>query len=69
MNGEDIQTLDFRGEYYLHPISASVRVFFEASDLLNGTHNPDIQETVGGFTARATYLGGRKFKIGLSATF
>lgn len=67
--GEDVQTLDFRGEYYLHPDFGNVRVYFEASDILNGTHSPDVQETVGGFYSRATYLGGRKFKIGLSATF
>ncbi len=66
---EDIGTLDFRGEYYLYPDFGNLRIFFEASDLLKGTDGPDVQETVGGFYSRATYLGGRRFKIGLSATF
>jgi TonB-dependent receptor len=69
VNSEDIQTLDFRGEYYLYPDFGKLRVFFEAADLLRGTHSPDIQETVGGYYTRATYLGGRRFKIGLSASF
>lgn len=72
---ESIQTLDFRAEYYLRPAFGSFRVYVEANDLLNGTDDPDLEQTFGGeggapkFYTRATYLGGRSLKIGLSATF
>lgn len=72
---EGVQTLDFRAEYYLMPKFGKVRIYVEASDLLKGTSDPDVQETFGGegatpkFYTRATYLGGRKFKIGISTTF
>ncbi|WP_448664236.1 TonB-dependent receptor [Sphingomonas sp. CJ20] len=72
---EGVQTLDFRAEYYLRPSFGKIRVYVEASDLLKGTSTPDVQETFGGtgttpkFYTRATYLGGRKFKLGVSTTF
>ena len=72
---EGVRTLDFRAEYYLRPQSGSFRVYVEANDLLNGTGDPDLEQTFGGeggtpkYYTRATYLGGRSFKIGLSATF
>ncbi|WP_162806666.1 TonB-dependent receptor [Sphingosinicella terrae] len=69
---EGVQTLDFRAEYYLRPSFGRLRLYVEASDLLNGTADPDVEETFGDdlrFFTRATYLGGRRFKIGLSATF
>ena len=72
---EGVGTLDFRAEYYLHPSFGKIRIYVEASDLLKGTSSPDVQETFGGegsapaFYTRATYLGGRKFKVGLSANF
>ncbi len=72
---EGVETLDFRAEYYLRPSFGDFRLYIEANDLLNGTGDPDLQQTFGGengapkFYSRATYLGGRSFKIGLSATF
>jgi TonB-dependent receptor len=72
---EAVETLDFRAEYYLRPDFAQLRVFFEANDLLNGTGDPDVAYSFGGeqgvpaYYHRATYLGGRRFKIGISATF
>jgi TonB-dependent receptor len=72
---EGVKTLDFRAEYYLRPSFGSFRVYVEANDLLNSTDDPDLQQTFGGeggtpkFHTRATYLGGRSLKIGLSATF
>ena len=72
---EGVETLDFRAEYYLRPSFGSFRVYVEANDLLNGTADPDLEQTFGGeggtpkFYTRATYLGGRSLKIGLSATF
>ena len=64
-----VGTLDFRGEYYLNPKFGKMRVYVEASDLLKGTTSPDVQEINGGFYSRATYLGGRRFKLGISTTF
>lgn len=72
---EGVRTLDFRAEYYLRPSYGSFRVYVEANDLLNGTGDPDLEQTFGGENGapkvytRATYLGGRNLKIGLSATF
>lgn len=67
--GKGVGTLDFRGEYYWNPGYGKVRFFVEAADLLKGTRDPDVQETIGGVYSRATYLGGRKFKIGVATTF
>lgn len=72
---EAVETLDFRAEYYLRPDFADLRIFFEANDLLNGTGDPDVAYSFGGeqgvpaYFHRATYLGGRRFKVGISATF
>lgn len=72
---EGAETLDFRAEYYLRPSFGSFRIFAEANDLLNGTSDPNLEQTFGGENGapsvytRATYLGGRSFRIGLSATF
>ena len=72
---EGAETLDFRAEYYMRPSFGSVRVYVEANDLLNGTGDPDVQQTFGGedgapkYYTQGTYLGGRSLKIGLSATF
>lgn len=72
---EGAETLDFRAEYYLRPSYGSFRIFAEANDLLNGTSDPNLEQTFGGENGaptvytRATYLGGRSFRIGLSATF
>jgi hypothetical protein len=72
---EDVQTLDFRAEYWLRPSFGQVRIYVEGSDLLRGTSSPDVEQTFGGqagsptFYTRATYLGGRRFKIGLATTF
>ena len=64
-----IGTLDLRAEYYLEPRFGKLRVYFEASDLLNGTGSPDVQELIGSVYSRATYLGGRRFRLGVSTTF
>ena len=62
-------TLDFRAEYYVNPKFGKMRVYVEASDLLRGTQSPDVQQTQGNVYTRATYLGGRRFKLGISTTF
>jgi TonB-dependent receptor len=72
---ENVETLDFRAEYYLRPRFGAFRLYVEANDLLNGTSDPDLEQSFGGeggapkFFSRATFLGGRSLKIGLSATF
>lgn len=67
--GKSVGTLDLRAEYYLNPKFGKLRVYLEGSDLLKGTSSPDVQELVGSVYSRATYLGGRKFRIGVSTTF
>ncbi len=72
---EAVETLDLRVAYYLRPSFGDIKVFFEAADLLNGTMDPDVETTFGGelgapaYFARATYLGGRSLKAGISLTF
>lgn len=72
---EGVETLDFRAEYFLRFAFGRLRLYVEALDLLKGPSSPDLLETLGGagetprFHTRATYLGGRKFKLGVSATF
>jgi TonB-dependent receptor len=65
---QDVQTLDLRGEYYIDR-ARKYRIYVEGSDLLKGTETPDIQQLIAGYYTRATYLGGRKFKIGAAAIF
>ena len=67
--GKGVGTLDFRGEYFWNPGYGKVRFFVEGSDLLRGTRSADVQETIGGVYSRATYLGGRKLRIGVATTF
>ncbi|MEH6665602.1 MAG: TonB-dependent receptor [Brevundimonas sp.] len=72
---EDVETLDFRAEYYMRPDFGDFRLYVEASDLLDDTSSPNLEQTFGGelgapsFYSRATYLGGRTLRVGLSATF
>jgi TonB-dependent receptor len=65
---QDVQTLDLRGEYYIDR-ARKYRIYVEASDLLKGSETPDVQQLIAGYYTRATYLGGRKFKIGAAAVF
>ncbi|QIG79595.1 TonB-dependent receptor [Stakelama tenebrarum] len=69
---EDAQSLDLRVEYYLRPDFGQFRIFLEGSDLLKGTDSPDVAFSLGDdpkFHSSATYLGGRSFKLGVSASF
>ncbi|NYT42260.1 TonB-dependent receptor [Sphingomonas sp. R-74633] len=65
---QDVQTLDLRGEYYIDR-GRKYRIYVEAADLLKGSETPDVQQLIAGYYTRATYLGGRKFKIGAAAIF
>ena len=72
---EDVETLDFRAEYYMRPSFGDFRLYVEANDLLDDTSSPNLEQTFGGelgapsVYTRATYLGGRTLRVGLSATF
>lgn len=65
---QGVQTLDLRGEYYIDK-GRKYRIYVEGADLLKGTETPDVQQLIYGTYTRATYLGGRKFKIGAAAIF
>ncbi|OAN62268.1 TonB-dependent receptor [Sphingomonas sp. TDK1] len=64
-----VHTLDLHAEYYLDPRTRKYRLYVEGSDLLKGTTTPDLQQLMAGTYTRATYLGGRKFKIGGAVIF
>lgn len=72
---EGVGTLDFRIAYYFNVEGGRYRLYFEAQDLLKGTHSPDLEKTQGGvgnvpkYYTGARYLGGRKLRLGLTATF
>ena len=59
----------------MRPDFGDVRLYVEANDLLDDTSSPNLEQTFGGengapsFYTRATYLGGRTLRVGLSATF
>ena len=74
-NREPIDTLDFRIEKRFERGPVDIRVFFEGSDLLNSTGEPDLQTSVGGkngveaFVIGEQYLGGRVLRIGAIGSF
>jgi TonB-dependent receptor len=65
---QGVRTLDLRGEYYIDR-ARKYRIYVEGADLLKGTTTPDVQQLIAGYYTRATYLGGRKFKVGAAAIF
>ena len=74
-HSEKVRTLDLRAEYSFRTGPGRFRFYCEASDLLKNHRSPDVMDTFGGegdtpkFHTRATYLGGRRFKFGIAATF
>jgi TonB-dependent receptor len=72
---ESVQTLDFRAEYRFDIGGTNYRFYVIGEDLLKGTRDPDLLQSVGGVgsTPKAytdgTYLGGRVMKVGLAASF
>ena len=72
---EEVDTLDLRAEYRFDRLGGTLRAFFEASDLLNGSKDTGVETSVGGdglapsVFRRANYFGGRKFTLGVSYTF
>ncbi len=73
---DSADSLDLRAEYRLTPDRGGVyRLWFEASDMLDESSDPTFTASVGGangvqeLTKRRVYIGGRAFKLGVSATF
>ena len=69
-------SLDFRGQMALdNSFLGDIRIFVEASDLLKGANDPDIETAIGGDGSEPTYytggrfFGGRTFRLGVSSTF
>ena len=72
---EEYDTLDFRVSYKLNSEHGDWIVFFGGNDLLKGTNDAAVSRSRGGegatprvFTG-GTFLGGRSFSLGVSATF
>ena len=72
---EAIDTLDFRLEYSPEFSGTRMRFFVEGNDLLKGTNDPFLDSSLGGeegtprYYSGGTWLGGRNFTFGVSATF
>ena len=72
---ESVDTLDFRLAYHFPIGSGEALVYIEGADLLRGVTDTSLEVTQGGsngvprYYSGATYLGGREFRIGMSAKF
>ena len=68
-------SLDLRIEYRFEVNGKLVRTYFEGSDLLKGTGDPDVMTSFGGdgrapiIIEGGNYLGGRVFTFGIAANF
>jgi TonB-dependent receptor len=71
---ESVGTLDLRTSYFFTWKEVQMRVWLEGRDLLKGTGDPDLEQSVGSggmpkYIYSGTFLGGREFRLGVSATF
>jgi TonB-dependent receptor len=72
---EAVSTLDLRAVYQFKLQGSDVRLSFEGRDLLRNQSDPSFVSTIGGVRnvpkiyRSGSYLGGRKFSLGLSVTF
>lgn len=72
---EAVDSLDFRGVYQFRIAGSDVRLSFEALNLLKGASDPNTSTSIGGVDGKPKYytegsfLGGRRFSLGFSATF
>lgn len=72
---EEVDSLDLRVEYRFAAGPANWRLYFEGTDLLDGVEDPFSLTSQGGegsvpeAITGGNYIGGREFKLGLSATF
>jgi TonB-dependent receptor len=72
---EAASSLDLRAVYQFKLAGRDIRMSFEGRDLLRGKSDPIAEESLGGsngipkYYTSGSFLGGRKFTLGLSATF
>ena len=72
---EEVETLDLRIEYRTEGVGALWRVYFEGVDLLKGTRDASLETFSGGSSGvrdivnNASFIGGRQYRLGVSATF
>ncbi len=72
---EAVRTLDFHAQYQFDALGTNARIYIDGSDLLRGTRSPDIETSAGGtgntpkIYTGASYIGGRTFRLGISASF
>jgi hypothetical protein len=72
---EQTNSLDLRLAKRLLFGGGEYRVYFEGTDLLKGAADPDLLDGIGGergvpiYYQNGVYLGGRQFKLGVSASF
>jgi len=72
---EATETLDFRVEYLLDRLAGTYRIYLEATDLLKGSRDVDLETSSGGvngvprITTEGVYLGGRAIKLGVTSSF
>lgn len=72
---EALNTLDFRAVYSFKLAGRDIRFSFEGKDLLKGRSDANIETSIGGvrdapkYYTAGNFFGGRKFTLGLSATF
>ena len=69
---EAFETLDLRMAYTFDRLGGQYQLSFEVTDLLRGTDDPSLIRGIGDDTIYYTnrsYLGGREFRLGLTATF
>jgi TonB-dependent receptor len=72
---EQTKSLDLRIAKRLLLGGGEYRVYFEGTDLLKGAADPDLLDGYGGergvpiYYSNGVYLGGRQFKLGVSASF
>jgi TonB-dependent receptor len=72
---EAVSSLDFRAVYQFKLAGSDVRFSFEGLNLLKGRNDPNTSGSIGGvgdmpkYYTDGYFLGGRKFTLGLSATF
>ena len=68
---DEVESLDFRVTYTFDRAVGEYRLFFEATDLLNGANDPSLTRSQGeiGYINSRSFVGGREFRLGMTASF
>ncbi len=68
---DEVESLDFRLTYTFGRAVGRYRVFFEATDLMNDANDPSLTRSQGdaGYTNSRSFVGGREFRLGMTASF